>query len=270
MPDAFLESSALIELVFRHREVQSKVERACPAGGRRLTSRYVLFEIARGYLLSLLVLHDKARKFRTLRELHEYMHSGQQLFKAYRRETMLGAYEDFLAHLETMGISLTEEQRLFHFRDWLSHHLRRGWRQLACVAETINPVGCREDIPAPAAKANGLYEQPLPTQECGLPEKCGLDRYLSAHHFDFEAAADALAALESSDAETQRRVMALRSLLARKAGTDFAGEHCWSSGDAIICHEAPVDSTVVTKNRRHFEPLCAVFGRTLSSLEIIT
>jgi len=265
MPDAFLESSALIELVFRHREVQRKVESACPPGGRRLTSRYVLFEIARGYLLSLLVLYEKARKLRSLGELHEYMRSGQQLFKPHRQQTMLGAYEDFLAHLETLEISLTEEQRLFHFRDWLSHHLRRGWRQLTCVAEAINPVGCREDIPAPVPKANGLYEQPLPTQDCGFPEKCGLDRYLSAHHADFEAAAEALAALESADAETQRRVVALRSLLARKAGTDFAGEHCWSSADAVICHEAPVDATVVTKNRKHFEPLCAVFGRTLST-----
>jgi len=265
MPDAFLESSALIELVFRHREVQRKVESACPLGGRRLTSRYVLFEIARGYLLSLLVLQNKARAVGGLRELRQYMHSGQQLFKTCRRETMLAAYEDFLAHLEALGIAFTEEQRLPHFRGWLSQHVRHGWRRLTRVAEAINPVGCREDIPAPAQKANGLYEQPLPTQECGLPTACGLDRCLSSYHADFKAAAEALAALESPDAETQRRVVAVRSLLARNAGADFAGKHCWSSGDAIICHEAPVDATIVTKNRKHFEPLCAVFGRTLST-----
>jgi hypothetical protein len=265
MPDAFLESSALIELVFRHREVQRRVENACPLGGRRLTSRYVLFEIARGYLLSLLVLQNKARAVGSLRELHEYMHSGQQRFKTYRRETMLGAYEDFLAHLKVLGISVTEEQGLPHFRGWLSQHLRHGWRRLTRVAETINPVGCREDIPAPAQKANGLYEQALPIQDCGLPQKCGLDRYLCAHHSDFKAGAEALAKLESPDAETERRVVALRRLLARKAGADFDGKDCWSSGDAIICHEAPTNATIVSKNRKHFEPLCAVFGRTLST-----
>jgi len=263
MPDAFLESSALIELVFRHREVQRKVESACPAGGRRLTSRYVLFEIARGYLLSLLVLHNKARAVKSLRELHEYTHSGQRLFQRHRRETMLAAYEDYLAHLQALGISLTEEQRLSHFRGWFSQHLRHGWRRLTGAAKTINPAGCREDIPAPVQNANGLYEQPLPTQECGFPKACGLDGYLSAHRADFEAAARALAALDDPDAETKRRLSALQSLLARKAGADFAGEHCWSCGDAIICHEAPIDAAIVSKNRKHFEPLCAVFGRTL-------
>ena len=265
MPDGFLDSSALIELVFRHREVRKKVEDAVPAGGHRLTSRYVAFEIARGYLRSLILLHNKALSVHDLRELHEYMHSGQQLFKRYRRETMLGAYEDFLAHLQTLGISLTEEQRLSHFRAWLAQHLRRGWRQLFSAAEAINRVGCREDIASPGRKANGLYEQPLPTGDCGLADACGLDRYLWTHRPAFEEVASGLAGLEDRDEETERRILALRRLLERAVGSDFTGNDCWSCGDAIICHEAPADAAIVTKNREHFEPLCTALSRTLNA-----
>ena len=155
MPDAFLDSTALIELVFRHREARSRVELSVPTGGCLLTSWYVLFEIARGYLRSVILLHNRAHAVQSLHQLHEYMHAGQQLFRPYRRETLLGAYEDFLVHLENLGLSLTEEQRLSHFRGWFALHLRRGWRELSRVAEIVNRVGCREDIPPPTPKAHG-------------------------------------------------------------------------------------------------------------------
>jgi hypothetical protein len=263
MPDAFLDSTALNELVFRHREARSRVELSVPTDNSRLTSRYVLFVIARGYLRSLILLHNRAHAVQSLHQLHEYMHAGQQLFKPYRRGTMLGAYEDFLVHLENLGLSLTEEQRLSHFRGWLALHLRRGWRALSRVAEIINRVGCREDIPPPTPKANGLYEQRLPSAECGLAKACGLDPYLSEHMVAFRVIANGLAALEARDPETERRILALRRLLARPAGSNFVGKDCWSCGDAIICHESPSDATVVTKNRKHFEPLCVLIERTL-------
>ena len=263
MAEAFLDSTTLIELVFRHWEARARVEAGLPTGERRLTSRYVLFEIARGYLCSLLILYNKSLEVQSLRELHEYMHTGQQLFKKYRRETMLGGYDDFLAHLETLGISMNEAQRLAHFRGWLAQHLRRGWRQLSRAVQVVNPVGCREDIPSPAPKTNGRYEQRLPTSECGRPEACGLDAYLSRSRTQFQAVADGLAALENRDTETERRIAALRRLLARANRSPFQGQDCWSCGDAIICHEAQTDQTVFSKNRKHFEPLCAILSRTL-------
>jgi len=263
MPDAFLDSSALIEFVFRHREARVKVENTLPPDGRRLTSRYVLFEIARGYLLSLLVLRNKSCAVQSLTELHEYLHSGQQIRMHYRRETMLGAYDDHIAHLATLGISLTQDQQLAHFRGWLGQHLRRGWRQLSRVAEVTNRIGCREDIPSPSLKANGLYEQRLPTHECGDVNACGLDKWLSAIRTELQTIAKGLAALKGKDQETERRVLALQRLIAKSAGSDFEGRDCWSCGDAFICEESPSSAIVISKNRKHFEPLCALVGRTL-------
>jgi len=154
--------STLIELTFRHRQIREKVDSTIPIGSDRLTSRYVIFEIARGYLLALVILHNKAMAVQSMLELHEYLHSGQQQFKRYRRETMLGAFDDFLAYLQTLGQSLTENQCLSMFRGWLAQHLRRGWQRLSRNIEVTNSIGCREDIPPPKRNVRGLYEQPLP------------------------------------------------------------------------------------------------------------
>ena len=39
--------------------------------------------------------------------------------------------------------------------------------------------------------------------------------------------------------------------------------NCWSMGDLIIALECPPDAALWTTNRKHFEPLCQVLGRTL-------
>jgi hypothetical protein len=262
MPDAFLDSSALIELVFRHSDTRKSVHKAIPSGGRRITSRYVVFEIARGYLLSLLILHNKSLSVKSLGELHEYMHSGQQRFKPYRSNTMLGAYDDFLAYLQSLGTALTEEQRLAQFRGWLSQHLRRGWRKLFEIGVVINSVGCREDVPSPSRNPNGYYVQQLPTNECGNADACGLAVYLSSSRQDFVTITKGLKKIQKPDGETKRRIDALERLIARRDIADFVGKDCWSCGDAIICHESPPSAVVVSKNRKHFEPLCASIGRT--------
>ena len=256
MPRAFLDSSTLIELTFRNRKIRSKVNAAIPSDLDRSTSRYVVFEVARGYLGHLILLHNKALAVQSLSELHQYLHSGQQIFKRYRSGTMLGAFDDFIVHLETLDQSLTERQRLAAFQGWIASHLRRGWQKLLHGIEVINSVGCREDIPAPRKNRGQNYEQALPTKQCGSVKACGLDAYLTSHHSELEAIVTGLGGLKQPDPETKRRIAALRRLQSKGSGSDFEGGDCWDCGDAIICHEAPSGSTVVSKNRKHFQPLC--------------
>lgn len=261
MPSAFLDSSTLIELTFRHREIRKKVSAALPSDLNRSTSRYVVFEVARGYLGHLILLHNKALAVQSLSELHEYLHSGAQIFKRYRSGTMLGAFDDFIVHLETLDQSLTEDQRLAAFQGWIASHLRRGWQKLLHGIEVINPVGCQEDMPAPKRNRSQNYEQALPKEQCGSAAACGLDAYLTSHQSDFQNIVASLDGLERIDAETKRRIAALRRLLDKGSGRDFDGKDCWACGDAIICHEAPADSTVVSKNRKHFQPLCSILNK---------
>ena len=51
-------------------------------------------------------------------------------------------------------------------------------------------------------------------------------------------------------------------LLGQKADAAFDGKDCHDCGDAIIVHEAGPGATIVTKNGKHIEPLCAAIAHT--------
>ncbi len=261
MADAFLDSTALIELVFRDAEQQARVAAAASTDGQRITSRYVVFEIARGFLRPLLTLYNKSLVARTFAELHRFAHGRQQIYRHHWRETMLGAFDDFLENLAQSRARLTQRQMLDSFRGWLGPHIRRGWRQIFREAAIINPTRCRDDFPAPARRDDGCYEQALPTTACGQPENCGLRAYLASRRDDFHAIRARLAAIPAPDAETSKRIAALDRLLGTSPDAPFAGRDCWRCGDAIICHEAPTGAVVVSKNAGHFAPICAALGR---------
>lgn len=265
MPEAFLDSTVLIDLAFRHAMVGARAAAALSAKGSRITSRYVIFEIARGYFRNLLLLHNKSKAVNRFSELHEYVHSGQQIYRRYQSGTMLGAFDDYFAYLEALDGRCASEELLAEFRGWLSAHVRRGWKRLLNTADTINQVGCRPSLPEPTRRADGCYEQELVIEDCGKPDRCGLDHSLVRHHAEFEHVRQQLSKEDEIDNETHRRVQALGRLLQRASGTPFNGQDCYDCGDAFICHEAPKGSTVVSKNEKHFAPLCAALGKQLAS-----
>ena len=63
MAEAFLDSSVLIGLVFRHAGERASCQAALPVDGTIVCSRYVIFEVARGFLRSLIALHNYSFEF---------------------------------------------------------------------------------------------------------------------------------------------------------------------------------------------------------------
>jgi hypothetical protein len=92
MPDAFLESSVVIGLLFRHAGERTACEQAIPAGATRACSRYVQYEVARGFLTSLLALHNISFEYDSYADLHQAAYSGQRRFRSYEMHTWLGAF----------------------------------------------------------------------------------------------------------------------------------------------------------------------------------
>jgi hypothetical protein len=90
MPDAFLESSVVIGLLFRHAGERTACEQAIPAGATRACSRYVQYEVARGFLTSLLALHNISFEYDSYADLHLAAYSGQRRFRSYEMHTWLG------------------------------------------------------------------------------------------------------------------------------------------------------------------------------------
>lgn len=181
---------------------------------------------------------------------------------------MLGAFDDYFSLLEGVDAKVTAGQQLAEFKGWLGPHIRRGWRKLEKEAALVNAIGCRTDLAAPKTRGDGCYDQKLPTKECGTPNACGLDQYLGNQAASLGELLDKLYEIDDADSETERRIKSLRRLLEGPRGEKFKGADCFACGDALICHESPPASTVISKNQKHFEPLCEILGRTFQGYPV--
>jgi len=265
MAEAFLDSSVLIGLVFRHAGERASCRAVLPFDRAAVCSRYVIFEVARGFLRSLIALHNYSFEFDSFSGLHQAAHSGQQRFRPYRMHTWLGAFDDYFATLEAEDGVSGEGLKLVELRAKLRVWIRRGWRRMHSEFRLINEIHCRDDLPPPASRGDQRMDQRLPDGECGQPEACGLQAFIQSRKRDVESVAAGLESLPPSqkDSETVNRIEGLRHLLGKLPGEPFIGQKCYNCGDALICMEAPTDYRIATKNRKHFETVARILSKPL-------
>ena len=264
MSQVFLDTSALIDRSFRDANARKRVDNLLPAGSARVSSRYVLFELARGFLRNLILLHNKAVQLTKFSDLMSYAALSRR--HAHRLGTILGAFEDYFREGISRGVFAAtqvpaDEAMLLSFRGYLRGAIRRNWkRAVQSLSLVVNDVKCREDIIVPYIW-DELYRQELRKEDCGSVKNCGLKRYVARGQADFVRLREELRKAASPDAETQRRIRALRELY-RVEKRDFERDDCYSCGDAIIAHEAPDSAPILTKNENHFAVICKVFKKT--------
>jgi hypothetical protein len=266
MPDVFLESSVVIGLLFRHAGERAACEQAIPAGAVRACSRYVQYEVARGFLMTLRALHDISFEYDSFADLHQAAYSGQRRFR-YEMPTWLGAFSDVEAALEAEDAALAQAQKLEEFRAKLRQWIRRGWARLQRDFDlSIDEVGCRHPLPAPRIRHDGRIEQSLELDRCGIVGACKVMAFVQQRRSEIESVANGLDELPRPelDAETKKRIVALRTLLQADPRSNFEGKACHRCGDAFIAMEAPITHTIVTKNAKHFEPIAKMLGKQVS------
>src|SRR5687768_7223398 len=100
MQGVFLDSSVVIGLVYRHAGERAACRASLPVGVPVFCSRYVIFEVARGFARALSALHNYSLEYSSFSELHAAAHSGQRRFKPYQMHTWLSAFDDYFAILE--------------------------------------------------------------------------------------------------------------------------------------------------------------------------
>lgn len=268
MAEYFLETSALIELVLKDKSARAKVEASIPPNSQKVTSQYVIYEFSRGFFRYLIVLHNAAENFRGISDIFKYV--GAVRRKAYLVGAILDATTKYFADGRLKGSfqvpkgMTSNEYDLLMFRSWLRRDIRRGWADIHKAVEMVhNQVRCRNPIEKPYLKDDNLYYQNLYKEKCGLASECGLRKYLGLHKPEFEKLILSLEATQGNDNETKNRIKALRKLL--KGSKNFERDCCYQAGDAIISHEAPSASTVLTKNIKHIAPICNVFQKQVAT-----
>jgi hypothetical protein len=252
----FFETSALIEFIFWDRRTRTKITDLFPSDSKKVTSRYVIYEVCRGFLNNLRLLHNKSLQVAEFSELFAYAAHCQKA--GHKLGTILGAFEAFFRQPTAYEASSQHEQ-LCEFRGNLRRKIRRGFNALEGEMDNIiNDVRCRDDFGPPVEDADGYFQHDLRTRDCGRETNCGLRFYYHKHRADFETIRDALD--RSLDAETQRRWVALRELY-RVKGRDFDRSYCYDASDATITHEAPHGTTVLSKNEKHVAPVATALGK---------
>ena len=226
----------------------------------------MVFELARGFFRNLLLLYNKSIEYDRFSDLSAF--AGRlQRYKPYYAGTIIGAFESHFRHasmadfLQYSNLSFDEAQMIF-FRSELKKVIRRGWAKLMSKIDIfVNSVRCREDIPAPRLEGD-LYVQDLKLKLklCGKLTNCGLKAYVSKNEKAFTELRHALLTLKEPDTETVRRIKSLRELY-RVSNKDFDARDCFNCGDAIIAHETPQNSVIISKNERHLSAICKSFNK---------
>ena len=93
MSQVFLDTSAVIDRSFRNTNARQQIQNLLPAGSECISSRYVLFELARGFLRNLILLHNRAIRLTKFSDLMAY--AGNSRRHAHRLGTILGAFQDY-------------------------------------------------------------------------------------------------------------------------------------------------------------------------------
>ena len=263
MMDAFLETSALIDLAFKDTKTKQRVLGFC--SGRKITSKYVLFEVCRGYLRNLILLHNKALTLSTFDELFTYLNNVRR--KAYLAGAITEMFQKYFAEgCRNKSIPPPEnmsqgEYMLRHFRGFLRKQIRYNWTQIPKrLDEVVDLVRCKDAVEDPYLDIDGLFQQELRKDQCGIASACGLKTFAQQHKHSLVRIRDHLRTLPKPDKETTQRIKSLRELY-RVPNANFHKNDCYCSGDALIVQESPDSCLVISKNRKHIGPICGVLGK---------
>jgi hypothetical protein len=108
MADIFLETTAVVYLVFGDSAKKDLVNGRIPSNCQLITSRYVIYETNRGYLRYLRLLHNKSVQLKRFSELFSYASS---LFRMPSYQGAIhGAMERYFQHSHP---ALSDQDRLF-------------------------------------------------------------------------------------------------------------------------------------------------------------
>jgi hypothetical protein len=262
---AWLETSALISLHFRNRANREACLAAIPEGAVEVFSRYVMFELARGFLSRLRRFHNASIPCNRWHEVRALVKSGSN-DHTYEGKAWRDLLDDIEEALEVGGDAAESEHPAIPqartpalFRARLRRLLFRGWRRCLqhCLIE--NPAGCRDDLGLPYEDEAGLLQIYLPVSECGKPGTCGLLSLVRKNREALERVRTEIgkSKAKKKQGERERRLAGLEHLLSAK-GEAFDGTQCHACGDAIIALESSLtaEDCVITKDKADFPPIC--------------
>jgi hypothetical protein len=273
----YIETTAAIDAAFKS---FPEVIAIIKSSNQKATSQYVKMEIRKGFLNSLVLLHNKIPQFQSVTELHQYTANISSSPKRYYLAAILDALTQFWKQIEEdRPQPLIDEHGdisakilLVNLKSFLRLWIRRFFRKVdSMVDEILNPMNCFVDLDIPQEKDGLFINKPVKCSDS--KHECGIKNYFANNMRVFNNIHERLQAVpgEERDAETKKRISSLKKILKSVlynrpfSNLDQNADLCWACSDAIHAVMALPDRAVVNRNEKHFLPICeALNSRSIS------
>jgi hypothetical protein len=273
----FIETTAVVDATLKP-EYQRAIRSILDSHSTRISSRYVRMEIKRGVLQNLVYLHNKMVNCQKWSEVAASVSRLSASPQKHKLSTALEALAIFWTTIENktskdmekdhggpIAISEYLRNRSIYF---LRVSIRRLWRNVDRIADSyLDPMSCFVDISPPKMDGELLDNQPRTCEKSAV--ECSIKNFFAYERVSFESILEALHSLgDKADPETKKRVKSLRNILRMlpSSSRKFSNHQqnaaeCWNCGDAILAVMAPPHSTVLQRNPRHYDPICAALKK---------
>ena len=268
--EAFLETSVMIDLLFRGGRRRTVVLEALRAYESTCSSEYVKMEIKRGALNNYVLLYNKTIELANISDVGEYVARFASGPKRNTLGTMLGAMNDFQRAAETgLGRKFGEGPASKNGTKILASFLRLRilgfWKAFErALNRIVNDVECYTNIyrlpPPYLKKETEIIDNKLQNCDHYKPGICRIGEFLSKNAEPYHAIRLALEKIDKPDGETSKRVSSIRRTF-RRLDRMVLRKQCWEIGDGVIVVECPPSACLLTKNEKHFAPMCKALGR---------
>lgn len=270
----YLETTAVIDALFKKfPQLQDLIN----SSDKTVSSQYVKMEIRKGFLQNLVMLHNKAVHCDSISQVQQFAGNLSSSYDKYYLGAVLAALAAFFTRIENQrpddlkvkyGNRPIPESQLKQLINFLRFWIRMFMQKIdKMVAEIMNPMQCFIDLEAPKLKDNLFDNRKI---LCSMSaNECDIYKFFASNENDFTAILDGLKAMpeKDKDSETSKRQIAINKLRKKIKRNNFFSNKtqdentCWDCGDAIHAVLAPKGSSVVNRNRRHFDPICSFIDR---------
>ena len=258
--EIFLETTALIDFVFKSSEIRLKISDILATYGHVYSSNYVRAQVRNRYLNYLCVMLKKSMFAYSVADVLEWAKKCTYIsFQAYLGNS---SSEQIIIYLR----DIEEKHKFPEIKAFQSHLrilIRKGWKQIfedcSFIDDFIDQTKCYTGFLSPPVRKSGYYEvENSKACENNGHGICELEKFCNNDIEDFRNILNKLKKIAKPDEETKNRIQEIQRLL--KGRTNFKLKECGFLSDAIIALESNAPE-ILNNNDKHFLPICESIGK---------
>lgn len=250
--DLYLDTSIQIDRKIAEPEKKEKLENILSQAESLTSSSYVKMEYRRSLVRDWVFIFNAVDDVANFGEVLLKVNTLPPL-QQRRIRRMIGSIAKFFFDVEQLPITLGKEliEIIHHYFKTLIEFSMEDFNDSVNIVSNETDCYIAKGIPRLKGKK---FDNRITHCKPG-DIKCDIVEFFQKNIESFKKIYDVLSQMENLDDE-QKKIKKIieKALKHPKNMADF--KNCWNCGDSIIAVECPNKSSLLTKNLKHFEPLC--------------